>query len=54
MPINSVFVCDFNDIINELPENIEDWKNSLNDQPYKPQNDRAEGLRIIVGNSLLK
>lgn len=53
MPINQFFLTDFTEIIEELPKEFSEWKDYVSKKNYKPQDDRFEGLRSIVGDEVL-
>ena len=54
MPTHSLFYCDFNNIVDDLPSELFQWEEAVSSKKYTPRQERSEGLRIVVGDDLLK
>ena len=50
-PINQFFLSDFSEVVEDLPEDEEGWQVFIEDR--KSNEDRREGIKRVIGNSLL-
>lgn len=50
-PINQYFLSDFSEVVENLPEDEEGWQAFIEDR--KSSDDRREGIKRVIGNSLL-
>lgn len=54
MPTNCLFYCDFLNVTQTLPEDVKDWSTFVDGMKYEEKGHRTDGLRIVVGNDLLR
>ena len=53
-PTNSLFYCDFDAVLPTLPEDIAEWSSVVDALKAEPKDNRNAGLRIVVGDELIK
>lgn len=53
-PTNCLFYCDFDEVLPTLPEDLAEWPAAVGTLHASAKNDRNAGLRIVVGDDLIK
>lgn len=53
-PTTSLFYCDFDAVLPTLPDKLDAWSATVETLKAEPKDNRNGGLRIVVGDSLIK